>query len=36
VQPERLRQIVEWAGVHSPVGDAMRRAIPCNVEIQVQ
>jgi uncharacterized OsmC-like protein len=36
VQPERLRQIVEWAGMHSPVGDAMRRAIPCNVEIQVQ
>jgi uncharacterized OsmC-like protein len=36
VPPERLHEVVEWAEAHSPVGDAMRRAIPCNVEIQVQ
>jgi uncharacterized OsmC-like protein len=31
--PEQLREIVEWAEAHSPVGDAMRRAIPCTMEI---
>jgi len=32
--PEQLRQIVEWAEARSPVGDAIRRAIPSSVEIQ--
>lgn len=31
--PEQLREIVEWAERHSPVGDALRRAVPCRVEI---
>jgi uncharacterized OsmC-like protein len=33
--PEQLRQIIEWAESHSPVGDAMRRAIPSNTEIEI-
>lgn len=33
--PELLRQIVDWAESHSPVGDALRRAIPCRTEIEV-
>ncbi len=33
--PEQLRQIVEWAESHSPVGDAVRRAIPSTVEIEI-
>jgi uncharacterized OsmC-like protein len=32
--PEQLRQIVKWAGAHSPVGDALHRAIPSTMEIQ--
>jgi uncharacterized OsmC-like protein len=28
-----LRAIVEWADRHSPVGDALRRAIPVEVEV---
>ena len=31
--PEQLRQVVEWAEAHSPVGDALRRAIPSSMEI---
>ena len=34
-EPEQLRQIVEWAELHSPVGDAVRRAIPSSVEIEI-
>jgi uncharacterized OsmC-like protein len=34
VAPERLHEIVQWAEAHSPVGDALRRAIPCNTEIE--
>ena len=34
VDPERLREIVQWADQHSPVGDATRRAIPTTVEIE--
>ena len=30
---QELRQIVEWAEAHSPVGDALRRAIPSHMEI---
>ncbi|MCJ0763508.1 OsmC family protein [Variovorax terrae] len=33
--PEQLRQIVAWAESHSPVGDALRRAIPCSTEVEV-
>lgn len=32
--PEQLRQIVEWAEAHSPVGDAVRRAIPTSLQIE--
>lgn len=35
VSPEQLRQLVQWAESHSPVGDALRRAIPCSTEIEV-
>lgn len=35
VPPEHLRQIVEWAEAHSPVGDALRRAVPFTTEIEV-
>lgn len=33
--PGQLREIVEWAEAHSPVGDAIRRAIPTTMEIEV-
>ena len=33
--PELLRQIVEWAEAHSPVGDALRRAVPTSLEIEL-
>lgn len=32
---EQLRQIVEWAEAHSPVGDALRRAVPSTTEIEI-
>lgn len=32
---ERLREVVEWAREHSPVDDAIRRAVPVDVEIVV-
>ncbi len=35
VAPERLREIVEWAEAHSPVGDATRRAIPYKAEVAI-
>jgi hypothetical protein len=35
VSPEQLRQVVEWAESHSPVGDAVRRAIPSSTEIDM-
>ena len=35
VPPERLQEIVEWADAHSPVGDAVRLAVPLNIEIEV-
>lgn len=35
VAPERLRELVEWAEAHSPVSDAVRRAVPTSTEIQV-
>jgi uncharacterized OsmC-like protein len=33
--PDQLRQIVEWAESHSPVGDAVRRAIPSSTEVEI-
>jgi uncharacterized OsmC-like protein len=33
VPAAELRQIVEWAERHSPVGDALRRAVPLEVEV---
>jgi hypothetical protein len=36
VAPDRLREIVEWAEAHSPVADAIGRAVPKKVEIEVQ
>lgn len=35
VTEDRLREIVEWAREHSPVDDAMGRAVPLTVEIQI-
>ncbi len=34
-QPERLREIVRWTESHSPVGDAIKRAVPTTVEVDV-
>lgn len=33
VDDARLRELVEWAREHSPVDDAIRRAVPVSVEI---
>jgi uncharacterized OsmC-like protein len=30
---QRLREVVEWADRHSPVGDALRRAVPIELEV---
>lgn len=35
VPPEKLREIVEWADHHSPVSDAVQRAVPTTVEVEV-
>ena len=35
VDPELLHRIVEWAESHSPVGDAVRRAVPSHREIKI-
>ena len=35
VQPEKLREIVEWADHHSPVSDAVQRAVPTTVDIEI-
>lgn len=35
IEPQRLRQLVEWADHHSPVTDACRRAVPTTVEVEV-
>jgi uncharacterized OsmC-like protein len=36
VDPARLRELVEWADRHSPVSDAVRRAVPTTVEVDPQ
>lgn len=35
IAPEQLREIVEWAEAHSPVGDAIRRSVPLSTEIKI-
>lgn len=35
VEPERLGEIVQWAEAHSPVGDAINRAVPMKVEVEI-
>lgn len=35
VPPGQLRELVGWAEAHSPVGDAIRRAVPFTTEIEV-
>ncbi|MFQ5955109.1 MAG: OsmC family protein [Kiloniellales bacterium] len=35
IAPERLREIVEWAEAHSPVCDAIRRAVSTKVEVEI-
>jgi uncharacterized OsmC-like protein len=30
----RLREIIDWADDHSPVGDAVRRAVPTTIELE--
>ena len=32
---ERLREVAEWAVAHCPVSDAVRRAVPLKVEVEV-
>lgn len=34
--PERLREIAEWAVAHCPVSDAVRRAVPLTVEVEAE
>ena len=33
-EAEQLREIVEWADRHSPVGDALRRSVPVEIEVE--
>ncbi len=33
VPAEQLRELVHWAEQHSPVGDALRRAVPLNIDV---
>jgi hypothetical protein len=34
VEPQALRELVEWAEQHSPISDALRRAVPTSVELE--
>lgn len=34
VDPQALRELVEWADRHPPISDATRRAVPMSVEIE--
>ena len=34
VDPQSLQELVEWADRHSPVSDAIRRAVPTTVEVE--
>jgi uncharacterized OsmC-like protein len=33
--PDRLREVAEWAVAHCPVSDAVRRAVPTTVEVEL-
>ena len=33
VSEKQLRELVHWAELHSPVGDALRRAVPLRVDV---
>lgn len=35
VSPEQLQELVAWAERHSPVGDAISRAVPLKVNVEV-
>lgn len=35
VSEEELRQIVRWAEAHSPVADAIHRAVPTKTEVEI-
>lgn len=35
IAPDCLREIVEWAEAHSPVADAIRRAVPSKTEVGI-
>ncbi|MGH3713671.1 MAG: OsmC family protein [Micromonosporaceae bacterium] len=34
IDPQLLRDLVEWADRHSPVSDAVRRAVPMTIEVE--
>jgi uncharacterized OsmC-like protein len=34
VEPQVLRELVEWAERHSPVSDSLRRVVPMTVEVE--
>jgi uncharacterized OsmC-like protein len=34
VDPQVLHELVEWADRHSPISDAIRRAVPLTVEVE--
>lgn len=36
VSASTLRELVHWAERHSPVGDAIRRALPCAMDVLVE
>jgi len=36
VAPEKLRQVVEWAEAHSPVTDALSRAVPHRLDVEIR
>lgn len=35
VEPERLREIIQWAQAHSPVADTIQRAVPATTEVDI-
>jgi uncharacterized OsmC-like protein len=35
VSADRLQGLIDWAEAHSPVGDALSRAIPVTLEVEI-
>ena len=35
VPEEKLRSIIEWAEIHSPVADAISRAVPSTINVEI-